>query len=49
LNKDTFTECSRVILCEPPLNLNTLYQAVGRVHRLGQRKPQNVWSLFKST
>ncbi|EAW18836.1 uncharacterized protein NFIA_087920 [Aspergillus fischeri NRRL 181] len=31
------SECSRVILLEPPLNMNTLFQVVDRVHRLGQR------------
>ncbi|KAF4231039.1 hypothetical protein CNMCM6805_000357 [Aspergillus fumigatiaffinis] len=40
-------ECSRVILLEPPLNLNTLFQAVARVHRLGQRSSQKVWSIFQ--
>ncbi|KAF4242548.1 hypothetical protein CNMCM8980_000506 [Aspergillus fumigatiaffinis] len=40
-------ECSRVILLEPPLNPNTLFQAVARVHRLGQRSSQKVWSIVQ--
>lgn len=37
--------CSRVVVAETPRNLNTLWQAAGRVHRLGQREPQRVWIL----
>jgi hypothetical protein len=39
--------CSRLVLLEPPQSLNTMFQAVGRVHRLGQGEPQKVWSLFQ--
>ncbi|PLB43337.1 hypothetical protein P170DRAFT_481285 [Aspergillus steynii IBT 23096] len=37
--------CSRVVVAETPRNMNTLWQAAGRVHRLGQRHEQNVWTL----
>ncbi|KAH3002676.1 hypothetical protein KXV52_000701, partial [Aspergillus fumigatus] len=40
-------QCSRVVLLEPPLNMNTLFQAVGRVHRLGQGVEQKAWILFQ--
>ncbi|KAH1589656.1 hypothetical protein KXX44_009319 [Aspergillus fumigatus] len=40
-------QCSRVVLLEPPLNINTLFQAVGRVHRLGQGVKQKAWILFQ--
>lgn len=39
--------CSRVVIMEPALNLNTLFQAIGRIHRLGQMEPQWVW-IFRS-
>lgn len=39
-------QCSRVIVVEPAPNSNVLFQAIGRVHRLGQREPQRVWILF---
>ncbi|RHZ46015.1 C-terminal helicase domain-containing protein [Aspergillus thermomutatus] len=41
------SECSRVVLLKPPLNMNTLFQAVGQVHRLGQREAQKAWVLFQ--
>ncbi|PKX99086.1 uncharacterized protein P174DRAFT_447630 [Aspergillus novofumigatus IBT 16806] len=40
-------QCSQVVLLEPPLNMNTLFQAVGRVHRLGQGVEQKAWILFQ--
>lgn len=36
-----------MVLLEPPLNINTLFQAVGRVHRLGQGVEQKAWILFQ--
>lgn len=40
--------CSRVIVLEPALNINTLLQSVGRVAKgLGQTEPQKVWILFQ--
>lgn len=30
-------------MLEPAINYNTMFQAIGRVHRLRQEKPQNVW------
>jgi hypothetical protein len=40
-------QCSRVVLLEPLLNMNTLFQAVGRMHRLGQDVEQKAWILFQ--
>lgn len=37
--------CSRVVVMETPKNLNTLWQACGRVHRIGQGAQQKVWIL----
>ncbi|KAK6822118.1 hypothetical protein RU639_006778 [Aspergillus parasiticus] len=39
------THCNRVV-CLEPLNLATLFQGSGRVHRVGQTKEQPVWILF---
>lgn len=47
LGLNLHTECSRVVLMEPSLNFNAEFQAIGRVHRLGQREPQKVWHLFQ--
>jgi superfamily II DNA/RNA helicase len=35
--------CCDVIMLEPALGANTTLQVVGRVHRLGQDEPQNIW------
>lgn len=47
LGLNLHTHCSRLVLMEPSLNFNAEFQAIGRVHRLGQRKPQKVWRLFQ--
>lgn len=39
--------CNVVILIEPAPNFNLEMQAIGRVHRLGQVKPQRVYRLFQ--
>src|SRR2546430_583764 len=38
--------CYNVVVLEAPLNISTLLQAIGRVHRLGQLFPQKIWVLF---
>ncbi|KAL4982726.1 P-loop containing nucleoside triphosphate hydrolase protein [Aspergillus falconensis] len=40
-------ECARAILLETPANFNTLLQAIGRVHRIGQQHAQRVYILFQ--
>lgn len=37
--------CNHVALMEPAVNANTVLQAIGRVHRLGQQRRQQVWIL----
>lgn len=37
---------SRIILMESALNHNSLFQTIGRIHRLGQREDQRTWILF---
>lgn len=32
------SQCSRIILMESALNHNSLFQTIGRIHRLGQRE-----------
>ncbi|KAJ5689111.1 hypothetical protein N7462_003503 [Penicillium macrosclerotiorum] len=39
--------CSRVVLMEPALNFNSLFQTIGRIHRLGQTAPQRAWVFFQ--
>lgn len=39
--------CNVVILMEPAPNFNLEMQAIGRAHRLGQMKPQQVYRLFQ--
>ncbi|EFR05557.1 hypothetical protein MGYG_08572 [Nannizzia gypsea CBS 118893] len=39
-------DCNTVILVEPALNVNTIIQAIGRLHRLGQQQEQEVFILF---
>ena len=39
-------QCSRIILMESALNHNSLFQTIGRIHRLGQREVQRAWLLF---
>ncbi|KAI9374719.1 hypothetical protein BJX61DRAFT_532170 [Aspergillus egyptiacus] len=40
-------ECSRIVILEPPLNNKILFQAIGSVHRAGQKSRQKVWILFQ--
>lgn len=40
------TQYSRIILMESALNHNSLFQTIGRIHRLGQREEQRAWLLF---
>ncbi|KAL2827574.1 hypothetical protein BDW59DRAFT_179088 [Aspergillus cavernicola] len=44
---DLHKECSRVLFLELPLNLKRLFQAIGSVHRGGQKRRQKVWVLFQ--
>ncbi|CAG8881166.1 unnamed protein product, partial [Penicillium egyptiacum] len=39
-------QCSRIIVMESALNHNSLFQTIGRIHRLGQRDEQRAWLLF---
>ncbi|PYH95680.1 hypothetical protein BO71DRAFT_473565 [Aspergillus ellipticus CBS 707.79] len=38
--------CSRAVVLEPARNYSSLFQVIGRVHRLGQTKAQRVWIFF---
>jgi len=38
--------CSDIVMVEPAINANTVLQAIGRVHRLGQTKEQTIRILF---
>ena len=38
--------CSTIVLFEPAVNTNTEIQAIGRVRRKGQKKPQSVYRFF---
>ena len=40
------SQCSRIVLMESALNHNSLFQTIGRIHRLGQREEQRAWLLF---
>jgi hypothetical protein len=40
--------CSRIVLLEAAQNYNGLFQAIGRVHRLGQTVEQKAWYLFQN-
>ena len=35
--------CSDIIICCVADNVNQVLQALGRVHRIGQRLPQRIW------
>ncbi|WEW60075.1 hypothetical protein PRK78_005559 [Emydomyces testavorans] len=37
--------CSDVVMLEPAIDYNATFHAIGRVHRLGQTQPQNIWIL----
>jgi SNF2 family DNA or RNA helicase len=39
--------CSRIVLFEGGQNYNSVFQTIGRIHRLGQREPQKAWILFQ--
>jgi hypothetical protein len=39
--------CSRVVLLEGSQNYNSVFQTIGRIHRLGQTVPQKAWILFQ--
>jgi E3 ubiquitin-protein ligase SHPRH len=38
--------CTDVVLMEPAISANVSLQAIGRVHRIGQTKPQEIHILF---
>jgi hypothetical protein len=42
-----YAECSRLVLMEAAQNYNSVFQTVGRIHRLGQTQPQKAWLLFQ--
>lgn len=37
--------CRDMVFIDPPINVNTMLQAIGRVFRIGQKHPQNIWIL----
>jgi superfamily II DNA/RNA helicase len=37
--------CSKLVMTGMPENINTLLQTIGRIHRLGQQRIQEVWIL----
>jgi superfamily II DNA/RNA helicase len=37
--------CSKLVMMGMPENINTLLQTIGRIHRLGQQRVQEVWIL----
>lgn len=39
--------CSRIVLLEGSQNYNSVFQTIGRIHRLGQTEPQKAWVLFQ--
>lgn len=47
LGLNMHAECSRVVLMEGAQNYNSVFQTVGRIHRLGQTQPQEAWLLFQ--
>ncbi|KGO38096.1 Helicase, C-terminal [Penicillium expansum] len=47
LGLNMHAQCSRVVLMEAPQNYNSVFQTVGRIHRLGQTHPQKAWLLFQ--
>jgi SNF2 family DNA or RNA helicase len=38
--------CCNMVILEPAKNINTLLQAIGRIHRVGQTREQNIVVLF---
>lgn len=38
-------DCTTLILVEPAINVNTTVQAIGRLHRLGQKSKQQIFIL----
>ncbi|KAL4794210.1 hypothetical protein BDV19DRAFT_365403 [Aspergillus venezuelensis] len=42
------TVCSRMVVMEPPLNMERLFEALGAIHQPGQRQAQKVWLLFQN-
>ncbi|KAL3475507.1 hypothetical protein BJX99DRAFT_259278 [Aspergillus californicus] len=43
----SFNKHSRIIILEPPLNMNQLYYSIASVHHVRQVNPQKVWILFQ--
>ena len=41
-------QCNNVVCLELAINVNTTLQGGGRIHRLGQKKPQRIWILSGS-
>ncbi|KAJ5162548.1 Helicase C-terminal [Penicillium capsulatum] len=39
--------CSRIVLLEGSQNYNSVFQTVGRIHRLGQSEAQKAWIVFQ--
>lgn len=37
---------SNLVLMEPDQHINGQFQAIDRIHRIGQTQPQRVWILF---
>jgi hypothetical protein len=47
LGLNMHANCSRIVLLEGSQNYNSVFQTVGRIHRLGQSEPQKAWILFQ--
>ncbi|KAL4806742.1 hypothetical protein BDV18DRAFT_168363 [Aspergillus unguis] len=41
------TVCSRMVIMEPPLNMERTFEAISAIHRSGQKEEQKVWLLFQ--
>ncbi|KAJ6121236.1 Helicase C-terminal [Penicillium sp. IBT 18751x] len=47
LGLNMHAHCSRIVLMEGSQNYNSVFQTIGRIHRLRQSEPQKAWILFQ--